>query len=123
MAATISAEHRDALFAHICTALYAFEDLAQAIESNDHELAYTVGRRIGDGLRLILDGGLGFAKRTVDPVTLKMSDEELRPIMSRIRREVDCLYESRRAEFEEGQRERAEITAVQDACATILEHP
>jgi hypothetical protein len=121
MAATITAEERDAIFAQILLAFYAFEDVDGAIESGDHELAYAVGRRVSDGLRLILDGGLGFAQRTAEPVTLKLPADELRPIMSRMRAQLDALHESRRPEFEASRAEEADVVAVRNACSSILD--
>lgn len=121
MAATITAEERDAIFTHILLALDAFEDVENAIETGDHEVAYAVGRRVSDGLRLILDGGLGFAQSTVGPVTLKLPPNELRPIMSRMRRELDALCESKRPEFESARKEEADTLAVRNACYSVLD--
>lgn len=120
MAARLTPQERDALFARVLLDLSEFEDLQRAIASGDLEHAYKLGRRIGDGLRLLLDGGLGFARRTAEPITLRLPHDELRHISSRMKGETEAHYESLRPDREETERDTAEITDVRDACTSVL---
>jgi hypothetical protein len=120
MTVQIPAEQRDALYASILVSFDASEDLDRAIATGDLERAYKVGRKISDGLRLILDGGLGFASQTAGPSILKLPAEELRGIVSRMKAEADAVWDRKRPEREETRREWAEITDVQEACTSIL---
>jgi len=49
-----------------------------------HESCYQWGRKISDGLRLIMDGGLGWQQRTVGPTVLTSPTVELLRIFSRL---------------------------------------
>lgn len=116
----IPAEQRNALLGEILASFSAFVDFEHAIESGDLEQAYKVGRKISDGLILILDGGLGFASQADEPWTPQLPREQLREIASRMKKEADAWWESKRHEREETRREWAAITGLQGACNSIL---
>lgn len=121
MAITISAEQRDALYSLILDELTAFDDLRMAYAAEDLEAAHRLGRRVSDGLRLIVDGGLGWGAHACDPVELTLPPDELRRILTNLRRSAVNLYEAMRPEQEEVQAEWAEVKRAQDACAEALE--
>lgn len=121
MAVTISVEQRDALYSLILDELNAFEDLRLAYEADEIEASYRLGRRVSDGLRLIVDGGLGWGTHAASPIELKLPPEDLRRIFGNLRRNAISLYESMRPEQEELQAEWAAIKQVQEACSEVLE--
>lgn len=121
MPVELSAQQRDALFAAILLTLRRFDELEQAIGQGDLESAYRRGREITDGLRLIADGGLGWAVKTAEPTTLTLPEAELRPIIGRMKAEADAVYENRRPDREETEREWAEVTDTRDACQAVLD--
>jgi len=119
MTVEIAAEERNALLADVLASFGAFVDFERAIESGDFEQAYRVGRKISDGLILILDGGLGFAQ-IEERWTPQLPPEQLVAIATRRKKEADAWWESKRGEREETERESAEITDLQSACTSIL---
>lgn len=121
MGITIAAEQRDALYSLVLDELNAFEDLRLAYETDDVETSYRLGRRVGDGLRLIVDGGLGWGARAAGPVELTLPPDDLRRIFSNLRRSAIGLYEAMRPEQEELEAEWAEIKRVQETCSEVLE--
>jgi hypothetical protein len=74
-----------------------------------------------DGLRLIIDGGLGWAHCTAEPVTLMLPPEKFRRIMTRMRNEASAEYESIRPEREEAEADWRQIAEARDACTTVLD--
>jgi hypothetical protein len=120
LAVQLSPERRDALFKLVLAELSEFEDLRQAVEAGDLEQSYRLGRRMADGLRLIVDGGLGWAHRTAEPVTLVLPPEELRRIMTRMRDTAAAEYESMGPEREEAEGDWRTLTDAQDACTAVL---
>lgn len=121
MAIQLTAEQRDALFARILLDFSAFDDLQRAVGQGDLEEAYALGRKIGDGFRLIVDGGLGWARKTAEPLSLTLPATELVPLMTRMKWEAEAHYESMRPDREETQREWAEISDARDACTAVLD--
>lgn len=117
----LSPEGRDAIFSRILVDFTAFEDLLRAVDAGDLEQSYRLGRRMVDGLRLIVDGGLGWAHRTVEPVTLMLPPEELRGIMTRLRDAVAAEHEAVRPEREEAERDWRKVTDARDACTMVLD--
>lgn len=120
MGITISAEQRDAVYSLVLDELNAFEDLRLAYEADDVETSYRLGRRVGDGLRLIVDGGLGWGTRAAGPIELTLPPDDLRRIFANLRRNAIGLYEAMRPEQEELQAEWAEIKQVQETCSEVL---
>lgn len=120
MGITISAEQRDALYSLVLDELTAFDDLRMAYARDDLEAAHRLGRRVSDGLRLIVDGGLGWGSRASGPVELTLPPEELRRILTRLRRSAVNLYEAMRPEQEQVKEEWAEVGRAKDTCAEVL---
>lgn len=98
MPVTLKPEQRDAVFAQMSAYLDGMGDLETAIERGNEEECYFLGRRVLDGLRLIVDGGLGWRRRTVEPTLLTLPDEELRRIVGRLRMEAMAGMEATRDE-------------------------
>jgi len=121
VAVQLSPERRDALLKRILIDFTAFEDLREAAEKEDLEQSYKLGRRMADGLRLIMDGGLGWAHHAAEPVTLALPPEELRRIMTRVRDEAAIEYEAIRPDREEAEAEWSQITDARDACTEVLD--
>lgn len=120
MAAELNPQQRDALFRRILVDFSAFEDLQRFIEAGNLEQSHKLGRVIADGFRLLADGGLGWAPRVAEPVTLTLPAVELRRIMTRIRDEAIADYEDIRPDREEAQREWNQIIEARDACTAVL---
>lgn len=120
MAVTLQPEERDALRAQITANLTVFDDLDRAVKTGDEESAYRLGRKVADGLRLIIDGGLGWKERTVAPTVLTLPDAELRGIMARMEDQAVTLYESRRPEMEAQQADMEEIATVRSAAGSVF---
>jgi hypothetical protein len=93
------------MFAQITADFTAFGDLEQAIRAGAEEQCYLLGRKLSDGLRLLVDGGLGWRERTADPTVLTLSDGELLRIMGRMQDRAARLYESMRPDRESSQAE------------------
>jgi hypothetical protein len=91
------------------------------LRRGDQEACYRLGRRLSDGLRLIVDGGLGWQKRTADPTVLTMPEDELLPIISRMKSEATAAYEALRADHEASAAPWREIAVVRDACGSLLD--
>jgi hypothetical protein len=121
MAITLKPAERDAIFTQIGADFTAFGDLEKAIDDGDEEQCYILGRRLSDGLRLLLDGGLGWRPRTAGPTVLTIPDEELLGIMSRLQERMVTLYESMRPDREETQAEWDEIATIRDSCTKVME--
>ena len=121
MAVSLEPAERDALHARILAAFTLFGDLDTAISEGNEEACYKLARKISDGLRLLLDGGLGWQQRTVGPTVLTIPDSELRQIVGRMKIEAMAVCEARRPEHEESRAEWEEIEMVRDACKTVLE--
>jgi hypothetical protein len=121
MAVELQPKERDAVYAQISANFSLFGDLELVMKKGDEEACYRLGRKIGDGLRLIIDGGLGWRERTVDPTVLTLSDSELLQILARMRDQAVTHYESRRPDAEAAQAEMDEIKAVITAAKTVFE--
>jgi hypothetical protein len=121
MAVTLQPNERDALISQISADLTLFGDLELAMKQGDEEACYRLGRKICDGLRLIIDGGLGWQKRTVDPTVLTLPDMELRRILGRMREQAGALLESKRPDHEEAMAEMDEIATVRTAAETVFD--
>jgi hypothetical protein len=121
MAVTLQPEQRDALWAQITADFTLLDDLERfALKEGDEEACYRLGRRLSDGLRLILDGGLGWAPKTTEPTVIKMPDPELKGLIGRMRERAIDLYETQIPEAEESEREFAPVKNLRDACESVL---
>jgi len=118
MPVTLEPEKRDALFDQITADLGVLGDLERAIEEGNEEGCYSAGRRVLDGLRLIIDGGLGWSTRTVEPTALTLPDHEIRRIMSRMRMEAMAGMQAMR---DEAEGERDLYPAIKQACESALD--
>lgn len=94
MAITLQPKERDAIVNQISADFTPFGDLENAIEEGNEEQCYILGRILSDGLRLLLDGGLGWRSHTGEPTVLTIPDEEMIAIMGRLRERMVGLYES-----------------------------
>jgi hypothetical protein len=121
MAVTLQPEERDALWAQITANFTLFGDLERAMQEGDEEACYLVGRKIADGLRLIIDGGLGWQERTAALTVLTLPDMELRGILARMQEQAASHYESRRPDAEEAQAELDEIARVRTAAESVFD--
>jgi hypothetical protein len=121
MAVTLEPKERDALFTQITLNFTLFGDLELAMHKGDEESCYKLGRKISDGLRLIIDGGLGWQERTADPTVLTLPDLELRQILARMREQAVSHYESIRPDAEASQAEMDEIATVSTAAETVFD--
>lgn len=122
MPVTLQPDERDALWQQISSNFTLLSDLELAMDKGDEESCYKIGRKIADGLRLIIDGGLGWQPRSATPTVLTLPDLELRQIMGRMKEQAVTLYESKRPEAEASQAEMDEIAAVRAAAATVFDH-
>lgn len=120
MAVELAPQQRDALFKRILLDFSGFEDLQVSIAAGDLEQAYRLGRRIADGFRLIVDGGLGWEDRTAEPTTISLPPIDLRRIMCRMHDEAVAEWDSKRPDREETEREWGEVTDARDACSAVL---
>ncbi|HKF82062.1 MAG TPA: hypothetical protein VKB23_03765 [Solirubrobacterales bacterium] len=125
MAVTLQSNERDAVYAQITADFTLFGDLEHAMGVGEEEACYRLGRKITDGLRLILDGGLGWQQKTVGPTVLTLPDSELRRILMRMEEQAVNLHESRRPDAEEVQADLDEIAAVRTAAGSVFDqtHP
>jgi hypothetical protein len=121
MPVTLQPEERDALWGQITANFTLFGDLDLAMHEGDEEACYKLGRKIADGLRLIIDGGLGWQQRTAAPTVLTLPDTELRGIMARMKEQAVTHYESRRPDAEESQAEMDEIATVRTAADSVFD--
>lgn len=121
MPATLDSTERDALWAQVTANLTAFDDLERALEEGDDETCYRLGRKIADGLRLILDGGLGWQQRSSGFTALTLPDQELRQIMMRMREQAVSHHEARRPEVEAAESELETIALVRAAADKVWE--
>jgi hypothetical protein len=121
----ISRTHRDALYAELLTALSQFPDLDTLSASGrpeDIEECERIGRRLGEALRLIQDGGLGWGYPQGDgPVELMLPPEELRRIMAEQRRLLVVHQEANRADREQSDSEWNQAAEAREACTAVLE--
>lgn len=123
MPVTLKPNERDALFAQISADFGMLGDFEMAIERGSAEDCYRIGRRLLDGLRLLVDGGLGWKRRTVEATVLTLPDEEIRRIMNRMRMEALAGMDYSRTDREATQEEWALFPAIKDACDRRLSRP
>jgi hypothetical protein len=117
----ICSEHRNALYALFLGSLGEFLDLEAATKSDDLETCYRLGRRLHDGLRLIVDGGLGWGLRaTSEPVRLELPAPELRRILLALRQEAVELRENLPPGSHEIQREVDRAALAEAGCDEAL---
>ena len=120
MPVTLPPKDRNALWAQINANFTLFGDLELAISRGEEESCYKLGRKILDGLRLILDGGLGWQERSAMPTVLTLPDMELRTLMSRMEEQVVTYFESRRPDAEQAEEEMKEIAGVREAAESVF---
>jgi len=120
MSVVLQPKARDALHAQILAEFTLFSDLERAVHEGDEEACYKLGRKLSDGLRLLVDGGLGWQRRTVDPTVLMVPDSGLRRIASRMQDEAAAAYESMRRDREETLARWDEIDSIRAACDSVL---
>lgn len=125
MPVVLDPKERDALHAQVLAEFTLFSDLEKAIHEGDEEACYKLGHKLSDGLRLLVDGGLGWQRRTVDPTVLTVPDSELRRIVMRMQVEAMAAYELMRPDREESRAQWDEIASVRAACDSVLDqvHP
>jgi hypothetical protein len=121
MAIKLKPDQRDAFFTQITADFTLFGDLEKAIEEGDEEQCYLLGRILSDGLRLLLDGGLGWRSRTAESTVLTIPDEELLGIMGRLQDRMVTLYEATGSERESAQAAWDEIATIRDSCGEVME--
>lgn len=121
MPVILEPKERDALLAQITSNFTAVGDLERAMHAGDEEVCFRLGRTIADGLRLILDGGLGWQPRSAEPTVLTLPDAELREIAHRMRDQAVLHYESRVPDAEEAQAVIEEIAMARDAANSVWE--
>ena len=121
MAIGLKPEERDAIFTQITADLGLFRDLENAIEAGNEEECYRLARVLSDGLRLLLDGGLGWRSKTVEPSVLTLPDQELVGIMGRLQNRMVVLYENMRPDRERAQAPWDEIALIRDRCGEVAE--
>ncbi len=120
--ATISGAQRDALYALIMAEFGALSELEKATVTDDLETCYRLGRRVTDALRLIADGGLGWGETTAqDAISLTLPADELRRILSEMRRGAISFQEGMRDEYEDKRDEWETGKLAQSACTDVLE--
>jgi hypothetical protein len=102
MSIALSPVQRDAMYELVRDELMDIGALLRAIERNDLESAYRLGRKFSDDLRLIMDG-LGWGERCGVAVELSIPAAELRSILIRLRDRAASLYESERPNEDEMQ--------------------
>jgi hypothetical protein len=112
---------RDAVVSHLRAVLGRLGDLENAIDRGDEEECYRTGRDLLDALQLIIEGGLGWRERTVDPTPLTLPHERLRSIITRLGNGARSALEGKRPEHEAGREEWEEITAVNEVFASVLQ--
>jgi len=120
MAITLEPKERDAIFTQISADFTLFGDLERAIEEGNEEECYKLGRILSDGLRLLLDGGVGWRSKTAEDTVLTIPDQELRGIMSRLQDRMVMLDESMRPDREGSQAVWDEIATVRDSAGEVL---
>lgn len=111
---------RDAIVSHLLASLGQLGDLEKAIDREDEEECYRAGREVLDALVLILEGGLGWRERTVEPTPLTLPPERLHSIMARLQRGARSLLEATRPEHDAVRDKWDEISTLNRACATVL---
>lgn len=121
MAVTLQTQERDALWAQVHANFTLFGDLELAMSRGEEETCYRLGRKILDGLRLILDGGLGWQERSAMPTVLTLPDMELRALMSRMQEQAVTHFESRRPDAEQAEEEMQEIAGVSKAADVVFD--
>jgi hypothetical protein len=122
MGITITGPERDALFAVIVSNTGDLLDLEQATLEEDWEACHRLGRRVADGLRLIVDGGLEWGDETsAEEVQLSLPPADLRRILSELHSCAVHLQEAVRPEYEEklAAWKRAQLAV--DACTSALD--
>lgn len=121
MPINLEPNERDAIFAQISADFTLFGDLERAMAEGDEEACYRLARKLSDGLRLLVDGGLGWKRRSIDPTVLTLPDADLRRIMSRTRSEAVSANEALRPDREESQEQWDEMVTVIVACDSVME--
>jgi hypothetical protein len=121
----ISRTRRDALYAELLTALSQFPDLdtlSVSGQPEDIEECERIGRRLGEALRLIQDGGLGWGcPQSDESVELTLPPDELRRIMAEQRRRLVVHLEANRADREQTESEWRQAEEARAACTAVLE--
>ena len=120
MGITVDPSQREALLHQIRVDYSAFGDFESALDSNDYERAYRLGRRFADGFRLVMEGRLGWHPTTAASVELKLSPAEARIILSRMRTDADAMWASLEPERKEAEEEWGAVSGLRDACDSLL---
>jgi hypothetical protein len=121
MPVTLQPKERDALWAQINSNFTLFGDLELAMSRGEEETCYRLGRKISDGLRLILDGGLGWQEQSAMPTVLTLPDTELRGLMHRMQEQAVTHFEARRPDAEQAEEEMREIAGVREAADSVFD--
>ncbi len=121
MPVILQPKERDALWAQIAGEFTLFGDLDQAMHRGEAKPSEDLGRKIADGLRLIIDGGLGWKKHVAMPTVLTLPASELIEIFSRIEEQAASRYGDPEVFAEEGEAEIEEIETVRAAATSVFE--
>jgi hypothetical protein len=115
----LSADRRDALYAHLRASLLGIDDLRLAIEEEDFATADRLAHAFAGELRLIL-GGLGWGDQADGPVELNIPPAELEPILTEVRDRAVEFYEAEREEQEAFRAPWERAALVRDTCDELL---
>jgi len=114
-------KERDALWAQIAGEFTLFGDLDQAMHRGEAMPCEDLGRKIADGFRLIIDGGLGWKKHVPTPTVLTLPASELIEIFSRMEEQAISRYGDPEVFAGGGEAEIEEIETVRAAAASVFE--
>jgi hypothetical protein len=112
---------RDAVVSHLLAILGQLGDLESAIDRRAEEECYRIGRDLLDALQLILEGGLGWRERTVEPTSLTLPRERLHSIMARLKEGARSLQEARRREHQAEQEGWDEISVLNEVFDSVMQ--
>jgi hypothetical protein len=123
MGVTITTAERDALYALIINRFAGDIDaLLRAERSGNWEECYRLGRRVTDGLRLIQDGGLEWGGESFGgDIELRLPPDDLKRILTSLRREAILWREGVRPEHEEQIAEWEGVQLAATACTNALD--
>jgi len=128
MGIDLEAPERDALHASIRADLSLFGDFEDALARGEVNTCADLGRTLADGLRLLVDGALGWRLETTRPTVFSLCAEDLLPIMLRktstVQAEIEALEnrdETLRGRLDdEAATELAELRLLNAACESVI---
>jgi hypothetical protein len=121
MAATITAEQRDALYDRVLDRLSGIGDILLAANSKDFATADRLGREYSDELTLVCDG-LGWGGNSESEVIeLKTPPELLRRVFGRLRDATASEREAQARSWDESRTLEERNRLVDQACTSVLQ--